>query len=175
MQLPTTMGRYNFIGLTMPQLTAAIGFLMITLGVVFWLTTGFVTALFPSLFGLFMLLSSVGSSMRPEKNALYMHIAVLCSLSALILGSATMLTNPEWSSPATFIEQTVMAILGGTHFAASIASFRYGAPDSQQTDRRCGFEDNPWAIPASNNTLNYPSVNDTGPIVTSMLLTSPRK
>ena len=169
------MTRYNFLGLTMPQMTAAIGFLMITLGVVFWITTGFVTALFPSLFGLFMLLSSVGSSMRPEKNALYMHIAVLCSLSALILGSATMLTDPEWSSSAAFIEQTVMAILGGTHFAASIASFRYGTPVSQQTDRRCGFETNPWAIPASNNTLNYPSANDTGPIATSMLLTSPRK
>ena len=169
------MTRYTFLGLTIPQLTTAIGFLMITLGLVFWLTTGFITALFPSLFGIFMLLSSIGSKMRPEKNALYMHIAVLCSLSALILGGAAILMDPDWSSPVALIEQTVMAILGGTHFAASIASFRYGSPDSQQTDRRCGFEDNPWAIPASNNTLNYPSVNDTGPIVTSMLLSSPRK
>ena len=79
----------------MPQLTAAIGSLMFALGVVFWITTGFVTALFPSLFGILMLLSSVGSSMKPEKNALYMHISVLCSLSALILGSVTMLMNPE--------------------------------------------------------------------------------
>ena len=169
------MTRYNFLGLTIPKLTAAIGFLMITLGAVFWIITGFVTALFPSLFGILMLLSSIGSSMRPEKNALYMHIAVLCSLSALILGSVTLLLNPEWSSSAAFIEQTVMTVLGGTHFAASIASFRYGAPDSQQTERRCGYEGNPWAIPAPNNTLNYPSVNDTGPIATSVLLTSPRK
>ena len=169
------MIRYNFLGLTIPQLSAAIGFLMITLGSVFWIITGYVTALFPSLFGILLLLSSIGSSMRPEKNALYMHIAVLCSLSALILGSTTMLMNPEWSSSAAFIEQTVMTVLGGTHFAASIASFRHGAPDNQQTERRCGYEDNPWAIPASNNTLNYPSVNDTGPIATSVLLTSPRK
>tara|TARA_B100001564_G_scaffold74755_1_gene59587 strand:- start:889 stop:1398 length:510 start_codon:yes stop_codon:yes gene_type:complete len=169
------MTRYNFLGLTIPQLSAAIGFLMITLGSVFWIITGYVTALFPSLFGILLLLSSIGSSMRPEKNALYMHIAVLCSLSALILGSTTMLMNPEWSSSAAFIEQTVMTVLGGTHFAASIASFRHGAPDNQQTERRCGYEDNPWAIPASNNTLNYPSVNDTGPIATSVLLTSPRK
>lgn len=169
------MTRYNFLGLTIPQLSAAIGFLMITLGSVFWIITGYVTALFPSLFGILLLLSSIGSSMRPEKNALYMHIAVLCSLSALILGSTTMLMNPEWSSSAAFIEQTVMTVLGGTHFAASIASFRHGTPDIQQTERRCGYEDNPWAIPASNNTLNYPSVNDTGPIATSVLLTSPRK
>ncbi|DAC42644.1 MAG TPA: hypothetical protein D7H98_05595 [Candidatus Poseidoniales archaeon] len=113
--------------------------------------------------------------MKPEKNALYMHISVLCSMSALILGSVTMLMNPEWSSSAAFIEQTVMAILGGTHFAASIASFRFGSSDSQQAERRCGHDSNPWAIPASNNTLNYPSVNDTGPIATSVLLTSPRK
>ena len=169
------MNRYSFLGLTIPQLTAAIGFLMITLGAVFWILTGFVTALFPSLFGILMLISSIGSKMRPEKNALYMHIAVLCSLSALILGSATTLMNPDWSSSVAFIEQTVMAILGGTHFAASVASFRYGAPESQQTVRRCGYDGNPWAIPASNNTLNYPSANDTGPIATSVLLTSPRK
>ena len=169
------MNRYKFLGLNMPQLTAAIGSLMFALGVVFWITTGFVTALFPSLFGILMLLSSVGSSMKPEKNALYMHISVLCSLFALILGSVTMLMNPEWSSSAAFIEQTVMAILGGTHLAASIASFRFGSSDSQQAERRCGYESSPWAIPASNNTLNYPSVNDTGPIATSVLLSSPRK
>tara|TARA_B100001113_G_scaffold349979_1_gene346308 strand:- start:3156 stop:3665 length:510 start_codon:yes stop_codon:yes gene_type:complete len=169
------MTRYEFLGLTIPQMTAAIGFLMITTGLVFWITTGFITALFPSLFGTLMLISSMGSKMRPEKNALYMHIAVLCSLSALILGSTAILMNPDWSSPVALLEQTIMAILGGTHFSASIASFRFGSPDDLQTERRCGHEDNPWAIPASNNTLNYPSVNDTGPIAASVLLTSPRK
>ena len=169
------MTRYTFLGLDMPQLTAAIGFLLITLGVVFWITTGYVTALFPSLFGIFMLISSIGSSMRPEKNALFMHIAVLCSLSALALGSVTMLMSPDWSTSAAFLEQTVMTILGGTHFFASVASFRFGSPDGLQAERRCGHEDNPWAIPAPNNTLNYPSPNDTGPIAASVLLTTPRK
>ena len=174
-QLRVIMTRYKFLGLDMPQLSAAIGFLLITLGVVFWLTTGYVTALFPSLFGIFMLISSIGSNMRPEKNALFMHIAVLCSLSALALGSVTMLMSPDWSTSAAFLEQTVMTILGGTHFSASVASFRFGSPDGQQAERRCGHEDNPWAIPAPNNTLNYPSPNDTSPIAASVLLTSPRK
>ena len=69
----------------MPQMTAAIGYLLVALGSVFWIFTGYVTALFPALFGGLMVFSSLGSRMRPEKNALFMHVAVPVSYTHLTL------------------------------------------------------------------------------------------
>ena len=162
------------MGLNMPQMTAAIGFLLIALGSVFWIFTGYITAMFPALFGGLMVFSALGSRMKPEKNALYMHIAVLASLSATVLGVATVAINPQWSTSTAAVEQLLMTVLSGVHFGVSMASFTYGAPTDAEADRRCGHDDSQWAIPSSNNTVNYPSANESS-MAATILLTSPRK
>mgnify|MGYP001205560519 FL=1 len=168
------MTRFTFLGLNMPQVTAAIGYLLVALGSVFWIFTGFVTALFPAFFGLVMVITNIGSKIKPEKNALFMHLAVFASLSAVILGASNFALNPEWSTSAATIEQFLMTLLSGIHLAVAIASFTYGAPTQLEGERRCGHEDNPWAIPVPNNTMNYPSANESS-IAATMLVTSPRK
>ena len=168
------MTRLTFLGLNMPQMTAAIGYLLVALGSVFWIFTGYVTALFPALFGGLMVFSSLGSRMRPEKNALFMHVAVLASLTATILGVVTIAIDPQWSTSAAAVEQLLMTVLSGSHLGVSIASFTYGTPEDAETDRRCGHDSNQWAIPSSNNTVNYPSANESS-MAATILLTSPRK
>ena len=168
------MTRYTFMGLNTPQMTAAIGFLLIALGSVFWIFTGYITALFPALFGGLMVFSSLGSRMKPDKNALFMHIAVLASLSATLLGVATVAINPQWSTSTAAVEQLLMTVLSGVHFGVSMASFTYGAPTDAEADRRCGHDGSQWAIPSSNNTVNYPSANESS-MAATILLTSPRK
>ena len=64
--------------------------------------------------------------------------------------------------------------LSGVHFGVSMASFTYGAPTVAEADRRCGHDASQWAIPSSNNTVNYPSANESS-MAASILLTSPRK
>lgn len=168
------MTRYTFMGLNMPQMTAAIGFLLIALGSVFWVFTGYITALFPALFGGLMVFSALGSSIKPEKNAVFMHIAVIASLSATVLGVATVAINPQWSTSTAAVEQLLMTVLSGVHFGVSMASFTYGAPTDAEADRRCGHDGSQWAIPSSNNTVNYPSANESS-MAATILLTSPRK
>tara|TARA_B100000676_G_C18048765_1_gene829702 strand:+ start:1297 stop:1803 length:507 start_codon:yes stop_codon:yes gene_type:complete len=168
------MTRYTFMGLNMPQMTAAIGYLLIALGSVFWIFTGYITALIPALFGGLMVFSALGSRMKPEKNAVFMHIAVLASLSATVLGVATVAINPQWSTSTAAVEQLLMTVLSGVHFGVSMASFTYGAPTDAEADRRCGHDGSQWAIPASNNTVNYPSANESS-MAATILLTSPRK
>ena len=168
------MTRFTFLGLNMPQMTAAIGYLLVALGSVFWIFTGYITALFPALFGGLMVFSSLGSRMRPEKNALFMHIAVLVSLTATILGVVTVAIDPQWSTSAAAVEQLLMTVLSGCHLGVSIASFTYGTPEDAEADRRCGHDNNQWSIPSSNNTVNYPSANESS-MAATILLTSPRK
>ena len=65
------MTRFTFLGLNMPQMTAAIGYLLVALGSVFWIFTGYVTALFPALFGGLMVFSSLGS-----RTVSYTHLTL---------------------------------------------------------------------------------------------------
>ncbi|MEK9865578.1 MAG: hypothetical protein VW544_04290 [Euryarchaeota archaeon] len=168
------MARYTFLGLMMPQMTAAIGYLLTALGSVFWLFTGFVTALFPAFFGAILVISSIGSKVKPEKNAVFMHLAVFSSLAATTLGIATIAVNPEWATSAAAVEQLLMTILSGTHLTVSLASFSYGSPSEDNASRRCGHDDGKWAIPLSNNTANYPSANESS-IAATFLVTPPPK
>ena len=121
-----------------------------------------------------MVFSALGSRMKPEKNAMFMHIAVLASLSATVLGVATVAINPQWSTSTAAVEQLLMTVLSGAHLGVSVASFTYGAPTNAEADRRCGHDGSQWAIPHSNNTVNYPSANESS-MAATILLTSPRK
>ena len=158
------------MGLNMPQMTAA-GYLLVALD----LCSGFyrhVTALFPVLRWVDGFLARLTDETREE--TLFMHIAVLASLTATILGVVTIAIDPQWSTSAAAVEQLLMTVLSGSHLGVSIASFTYGTPEDAETDRRCGHDSNQWAIPSSNNTVNYPSANESS-MAATILLTSPRK
>ena len=80
------MQRYTISGFTIPQVTILAGVLMATLGLGFYGFTDYLTALFPTLFGIILMIAGAVSVSRPELNALAMHFAVLASLVSAVLG-----------------------------------------------------------------------------------------
>ena len=133
------MQRYNISGLTIPQLTVLTGAMMVFLGLVFFVHTDYLTALFPTLFGGLLLFAGVVSVRRPELNALSMHIAVVASLVSTTLGltSALFVT---WTTTTSLVEQLLMSAISGAHLYACIATYYYGKakfPDDSQT---CGID-----------------------------------
>ena len=91
------MRRYTISGLTIPQLTIITGFIMSLLGVGFFLYTDYVTALFPTLFGVIFISTGGLSMIKPNLNALSMHIAVLASVVSTALGIITALLG-NWTT-----------------------------------------------------------------------------
>ena len=133
------MQRYNISGLTIPQLTVLTGAMMVFLGLVFFVHTDYLTALFPTLFGGLLLFAVVVSVRRPELNALSMHIAVVASLVSTTLGLTSALFG-TWTTTTSLVEQLLMSAITGAHLYACIAAYYYGKakfPDDSQT---CGFD-----------------------------------
>ena len=64
------MQRYTISGFTIPQVTILAGALMATLGLSFYGFTDYLTALFPTLFGVILMIAGAVSVSRPGLNAL---------------------------------------------------------------------------------------------------------
>ena len=133
-----SMQRYNISGLAIPQLTVLTGALMVFLGLVFFVHTDYLTALFPTLFGGLLLFAGIVSVRRPELNALSMHIAVVTSLVSTALGLTSALFG-TWTTTTSLVEQLLMSAITGAHLYVCMAAYRFGRarfPDDSQT---CGI------------------------------------
>ena len=132
------MPRYTFAGLTVPQVTVITGILMSIVGLTFFGFTDYLTALFPSLFGIILVASGTVSIYRPEYNALSMHFAVLASFLSALLGFSTVIFG-SWTTAVSLIEQLMMSSLASTHLSVCIAAFAYGRSDESAVTQACGI------------------------------------
>ena len=131
------MSRYTFAGFNMPQLSIMAGGMMSTLGIAFFVTTGYVTALFPLLFGVLIAGAGGASLAKPSLNALWMHLAFLVSSISVLLGMITALTG-SWVTTTSLIEQLMMSVIGAGHVAAGYGAYLYGKPTTEGDVQTCG-------------------------------------
>jgi hypothetical protein len=102
--------------MAMPAVTRVVGFLLVLLGVVGYVGTGFasVTALIPAMVGaLFLVLALVARNAEARKHA--MHAAVAIALLAVLGGIPRILTAVnagEGGRPAVLAQIAMAAILG---------------------------------------------------------------
>ena len=134
------MSRYTVAGFNMPQLSIMIGAMMSTLGIAFFASTGYVTALFPLLFGVLIAGAGGASIAKPSLNALSMHIAFLVSSISVLLGLITALTG-SWVTTTSLIEQLMMSAIGGGHVVAGYGAYLYGKPTTGDEVQTCGKSD----------------------------------
>ena len=134
------MQRYTISGFTIPQVTILAGVLMATLGLGFYGFTDYLTALFPTLFGIILMMAGAVSVSRPELNALAMHFAVLASLVAAILGFSTALFG-TWTTTTSLIEQMLMSAIATTHLYACVASYYFGKAKFPGDTQTCGVDE----------------------------------
>ena len=134
------MTRYTIAGFNMPQLSILTGGMMGSLGVGFFAATGYITALFPLLFGAVLVGSGGLSIARPSTNALTMHIAFFVSSISVILGLTTALTG-SWVTTTSLIEQVLMSAIGASHMIAGYGAYTFGNPSSEGDAQTCGKSD----------------------------------
>ena len=134
------MTRYTIAGFNMPQLSILAGGMMGSLGVGFFAATGYITALFPLLFGAILVGSGGLSIARPTMNALTMHIAFFVSSVSVILGLATAVTG-SWVTTTSLIEQVLMSTIGASHVIAGYGAYTYGRPSTESASQVCGKSD----------------------------------
>ncbi len=133
------MQRYTLLGLTIPQLTILTGAIMALLGLGFFVHTGYLTALFPTLFGALLLFAGGISEMRPNLNALTMHIAILTSLVSSVLGLTSALFG-TWTTTISLIEQLLMSIISTVHLCACVVAYYYGKAKFPGDSQTCGID-----------------------------------
>lgn len=134
------MQRYTISGFTIPQVTILAGVLMATLGLGFYGFTDYLTALFPTLFGIILMIAGAVSVSRPELNALAMHFALLASLVSAVLGFATALFG-TWTTTTSLIEQMLMSAIATTHLYACVASYYFGKAKFPGDTQTCGVDE----------------------------------
>ena len=134
------MQRYTISGFTIPQVTILAGVLMATLGLGFYGFTDYLTALFPALFGIILMIAGAVSVARPELNALSMHFAVLASLVSATLGLTTALFG-TWTTTTSLIQQMSMSAIASAHLCACVASYYYGKDKFPGDAQTCGVSD----------------------------------
>ena len=134
------MQRYTISGFTIPQVTILAGVLMATLGLGFYGFTDYLTALFPTLFGIILMIAGAVSVSRPELNALAMHFAVLASLVSAVLGFATALFG-TWTTTTSLIEQMLMSAIASAHLSACVASYYFGKAKFPGDTQPCGVNE----------------------------------
>ena len=134
------MQRYTVSGLTIPQLTILIGFIMTLLGLGFFFYTEYLTALFPTLFGIIFMATGTLSMIKPNLNALSMHIAVLASLVSTALGIMTALFG-TWTTTTSLVEQLLMSSISWTHLCACVTSYFYGNAKFPGDIQACGINE----------------------------------
>ena len=140
MNIRRDMQRYTVSGLTIPQLTILTGFIMSLLGIGFFLHTEYLTALFPTLFGAIFMATGILSSIKPNLNALSMHIAVLASLVSTALGIMTALFG-TWTTTTSLMEQLLMSSISWTHLCACVTSYFYGNAKFPGDIQACGINE----------------------------------
>jgi hypothetical protein len=112
--------------MSMPSVTRVVGFLLVLLGVVGYVGTGFasLTALIPAMIGaLFLVLALVARSPEARKHA--MHAAVAVALLAVLGGIPRIMTAVnagEVSRPAV-LAQIAMATILGVYVILGVKSF----------------------------------------------------
>ena len=114
------------------------GILMSIIGLTFFGFTDYLTALFPSLFGIILVASGTVSIYRPEYNALSMHFAVSASFLSALLGFSTAIFG-SWTTTVSLIEQLMMGSLATAHLSVCTAAFAYGRSDESVTTQACGI------------------------------------
>ena len=134
------MQRYTISGFTIPQVTILAGALMVTLGLSFYGLTDYLTALFPTLFGVILMIAGAVSVARPELNALSMHFAILASLVSATLGLTTTLFG-TWTTTTSLIEQILMSAIASAHLYACAASYYFGKAKFPGDAQTCGVND----------------------------------
>ena len=143
------MQRYTISGFTIPQVTILAGALMAALGLSFYGFTDYLTALFPTLFGIILIIAGAISVSRPELNALAMHLAVLASLISAIRGFTTALFG-TWTTTTSLIEQMLMSAIASAHLYACVASYYYGKAKFPGDAQTCGVDESVIANKARN-------------------------
>ena len=136
------MQRYTISGFTIPQVTILAGALMATLGLSFYGFTDYLTALFPTLFGIILIIAGAVSVARPELNALSMHFAVLASLIAATLGFTTA-SFGTWTTTTSLVEQILMSAIASAHLCVCVASYYYGKAKFPGDAQTCGIDETP--------------------------------
>ena len=136
------MQRYTISGFTIPQVTILAGVLMATLGLSFYGFTDYLTALFPTLFGIVLMIAGAVSVARPELNAMSMHFAVLASVVATTLGFTTALFG-TWTTATSLVEQILMSAIASAHLYACVASYYYGKAKFPGDTQTCGIDELP--------------------------------
>ena len=134
------MQRYTISGFTIPQVTILAGVLMATLGLSFYGFTDYLTALFPTLFGIVLMIAGAVSVARPELNAMSMHFAVLASTVATTLGFSTALFG-TWTTATSLVEQILMSAIASAHLCACVASYYYGKAKFPGDTQTCGVNE----------------------------------
>ena len=143
------MKRYTISGYTIPQVTILAGVLMATLGLSFYGFTDYVTALFPTFFGIILMIAGAVSVSRPGLNALAMHLAVLASLISALLGFSSALFG-TWTTTTSLIEQMLMSAIASAHVSVCAASYYHGKAKFPGDAQTCGVNDRVVANKARN-------------------------
>ena len=99
--------------------TITTAYIMLALGAAFFIATQFVTALFPVLFGAFLLgMQKLASNQNRETQAI--TLAAACSFAAIMLGITSAILG-TWTTFTSLAEQIAMAIIAALHLRICVA------------------------------------------------------
>ena len=99
--------------------TITTAYIMLALGAAFFIATQFVTALFPVLFGAFLLgMQKLASNQNRETQAI--TLAAACSFAAVMLGITSAILG-TWTTFTSLVEQIAMAIIAALHLRICVA------------------------------------------------------
>ena len=99
--------------------TITTAYIMLALGAAFFIATQFVTALFPVLFGAFLLgMQKLASNPNRETQAI--TLAAACSFAAVMLGITSAILS-TWTTFTSLVEQIAMAIIAALHLRICVA------------------------------------------------------
>lgn len=98
--------------------TITTGYIMFALGAAFFIATQFITALFPVLFGAF-LLSMQKLANNPNRETQAITLAAACSFVAVMLGITSAVLG-TWTTFTSLVEQIAMAIIAATHLRVCV-------------------------------------------------------
>ena len=99
--------------------TITTAYIMLALGSAFFIATQFVTALFPVLFGAF-LLSMQKLASNPNRETQAITLAAACSFAAVMLGITSAILG-TWTTFTSLVEQIAMAIIAALHLRICVA------------------------------------------------------
>jgi hypothetical protein len=116
---------FKFLNQSMPKLTIIVGFLLISEGILFYLGTGMTstTSLIPSFFGLPLVLAGYMAKIQPEKNHVWMHVAVSFGLLTFLGGGMAIKGVIDSDFSASTWAQLIMLSVGGIYTYSCIQSF----------------------------------------------------